>query len=327
MELRLLHYLDVSIGFAAVMLAASSVVTLLTQFVLSCLRMRSRLLEAGLARLLAGLHPVLAPHAAAIARALVAGEAGGRPRELILREDLPKRLLELAAAPGTLPPAALAGLRLALQIDAAAALAALESELSRLESEHPHWARHVVRTRALVATASGPWLHGLMARFDESAARWSERFARHARSVSAVIGLLLAGLLPLDSIDLITRLASDQALRAQWTAQAARRQAPQVPADLSWEDVRRAAGAFQAESKPFLPEGWWPAKVTDEVGKFHPGKLWLALAGVLLSAALLALGAPVWFEILKNLLRLRPPTAREDETARLERATSQPNPA
>lgn len=47
------------------------------------------------------------------------------------------------------------------------------------------------------------------------------------------------------------------------------------------------------------------------------------LAGVLLTVGLLALGAPVWYELLKNLLHLRSIVARKDDGQRLVRQTSQ----
>ena len=50
------------------------------------------------------------------------------------------------------------------------------------------------------------------------------------------------------------------------------------------------------------------------------------LFGVLLTAGLLTLGAPVWYEILKNLIQLRSITARKDDEQRTIRQTNQAAP-
>ena len=50
------------------------------------------------------------------------------------------------------------------------------------------------------------------------------------------------------------------------------------------------------------------------------------LLGVLLTVSLLGLGAPIWYEFLKNLINLRSVVARKDDAQRLERQTSQPPP-
>jgi hypothetical protein len=57
------------------------------------------------------------------------------------------------------------------------------------------------------------------------------------------------------------------------------------------------------------------------------GEDWYAISmrllGVLLTISLLSLGAPVWYEVLKNLINLRSVVARKDDAQRLERQTSQ----
>lgn len=47
------------------------------------------------------------------------------------------------------------------------------------------------------------------------------------------------------------------------------------------------------------------------------------LAGVMLSAVLMSLGAPFWHDLLKNLLRLRPLIAAKEEAERRERGSAQ----
>ncbi|HEX8261399.1 MAG TPA: hypothetical protein VF547_00840, partial [Allosphingosinicella sp.] len=64
-------------------------------------------------------------------------------------------------------------------------------------------------------------------------------------------------------------------------------------------------------------EAWW------EPAEHEGGFRWALLFGILLSAALLSLGAPFWYSVLANLLKLRSALARKDEVQREERQTTQ----
>ena len=50
---------------------------------------------------------------------------------------------------------------------------------------------------------------------------------------------------------------------------------------------------------------------------------WGKFPGIILSAMLLSLGAPFWYNALKNLVRLRPLLAMKEEAEREERQTQQ----
>lgn len=76
----------------------------------------------------------------------------------------------------------------------------------------------------------------------------------------------------------------------------------------------------------------WPKNATDWRGRWtiapddkprgHYGLL-VHLVGLLLTVSLLAMGAPLWYEILKNLIQLRSVVARKDDAQRETRQTSQ----
>jgi hypothetical protein len=71
-----------------------------------------------------------------------------------------------------------------------------------------------------------------------------------------------------------------------------------------------------------------PAWKWVRVGGFLPVPAWSSfsiqkLIGVLLSTALLSLGAPFWYEALKSTLKLRSTLAEKDDAQRLERQTTQ----
>lgn len=72
-----------------------------------------------------------------------------------------------------------------------------------------------------------------------------------------------------------------------------------------------------------LPRNWgqWWQSWWDNAPE--PGFRWPLLFGILLSAALLSLGAPFWYSVLANLLKMRSVIARKDEAQREERQTTQ----
>jgi hypothetical protein len=61
----------------------------------------------------------------------------------------------------------------------------------------------------------------------------------------------------------------------------------------------------------------------DYKKRVSQGEVAQTWVGILLAAALMSLGAPFWFDILKNLLNLRPALAQREEKERNERATTQ----
>jgi hypothetical protein len=64
-------------------------------------------------------------------------------------------------------------------------------------------------------------------------------------------------------------------------------------------------------------QAWWQSPAKDAPFR------WPFLLGVLLSAALLSLGAPFWYSTLANLLKMRSLIAQKDEGQRSERQTTQ----
>ena len=70
----------------------------------------------------------------------------------------------------------------------------------------------------------------------------------------------------------------------------------------------------------------WPESRERWLGNWHNGflPLLLQIMGLFLSLGLLSLGAPFWYEMLSNLIKLRSTIARKDDAARTERQTTQP---
>ena len=106
MDISILKYLDIFIGFVLVMALASAFVTLLTQAWLSWTKKRAEILEQGIAALLKRAEPSLGDQANDIAKAVVewspaSGKPGGK-RDLVMREQLVRILLEIMTDPN--PP-------------------------------------------------------------------------------------------------------------------------------------------------------------------------------------------------------------------------------
>jgi hypothetical protein len=70
-------------------------------------------------------------------------------------------------------------------------------------------------------------------------------------------------------------------------------------------------------------DGWSVAADTQAGQVERQSRVPIRLFGILLSAALLSLGAPFWYATLRDLLKLRSMIARKDDAERAERQTTQ----
>jgi len=133
--------------------------------------------------------------------------------------------------------------------------------------------------------------------------------------VTVAVSLVLAFGFQLDSFKLVNRLAVDDNLRAKLVeqAQAVTPNNRQTQTNLSQQtkenltDLQELATAKLITWPPYS-HGW-----EDSTSIF----------GVLLSGLLISMGAPFWFKILGNLLKLRPQLAAKEDQQRAERQTSQ----
>jgi len=338
-----LKYLDILIGFSMVMLIACSLVTVVTQMMTNMLNYRSQILKFGMEKLVAQLDPTLQAHAKAIAQAvvlhpLVAGWDGkGQKTDgvVIMREELVRVLLELASTSSPLPADARDALQTVLtdgQSPSDGRLPTPEELLERierrmlvLEAAFPAAALHFRQARAIIDEADGKAVARVMTWFDETSERMSSHFAKQARTVTLIGSACVAVALPLDSVDVLHRLSSNDALR-QATVQAAQKvaekgeSAAQATGDLKADiaTVQGLAAQLRGSGGPAGLIGMWSfwggeyglQPWTDAVGR---------IPGIMISIALLSLGSAFWFEMLKNLLKLRPMLAAKDEQDRQER--------
>lgn len=362
-----LDYLDILIGFAMVMLIVSSLVTVITNWVLNFANYRGYVLRFGLMQLIKQVQPSLSPHAMELARTvlkhpLVASHnwrGGEQEGTVIQREELIRVLLDLAASSDKLTPEIARALRIALGIgpdDTATPkqiLEAIEKRTMELEVASPGLSGQIIRTQAIVEKAAGAFVTSLMAWFDDLSGRMTQFFAKRARAITIIVAAVIALTLPLDSIALIKRLSIDDALRARLVAAAQKATEEKSPiagvavvtegaakaegetketatGDAASGDATKGGEAKPEETKPdesikVLVAEWRNLDVIQvpELRDLITIDAWFArvrsLPGIALTIALLSLGAPFWFEALKNLLRLRPVLAQKEEEDRKER--------
>lgn len=147
--------------------------------------------------------------------------------------------------------------------------------------------------------------------FDDTMERVTGQYKRRANRYIAVIGLLLCAAVNADTLMIVHELWNDQALRGAVTAQAeARLRQPQngeTPASL-----KEALNSIRDTSVP--PVGW----ASDGVRGLPHGLFpWgMKILGILISGVAVALGAPLWFDILNKFVNVRlngnrPPDSRE----------------
>ncbi len=145
--------------------------------------------------------------------------------------------------------------------------------------------------------------------FGSAQDRAEQWFQIHVRMVTIVAAILVSVFLQLDTVEIYDKLRHEPKLvealvkAAPGTLQEGA--AVQAQPDAEARDKAFADLKANIESTGFelLPNGWfarWPNE-----------KLWWInhLFGLALSAGLLTLGAPFWFNLLKNLMNLRPAVA------------------
>ena len=147
--------------------------------------------------------------------------------------------------------------------------------------------------------------------FGSAQDRAEQWFQIHVRIVTIVAAVLVSVFLQLDTVDIYDKLRHEPKLvealvkAAPGTLEQGVVVQGQSPADADAREKAFADLKARIDSTGFelLPRGWfarWPAE-----------KFWWFnhLFGLALSAGLLTLGAPFWFNLLKNLTNLRPAVA------------------
>ena len=325
----MLASIDVLIGLSLVMLIGSLAAMLLTQAMLATVRSRGRHLARGLTDLLTQLHPgTSADDASAIADAvlmhpLVRGSERRRGT-VVKREELLKLLMELGDP--TLDPAKAPSLtdsakRALTNIleengvhDPAATLRNVRLAAMELERTFPELSTAARHTLALTQEARSELVAKVNAWFDQTMDRVTERFTYSSRAFTFVAAALIVIVTQLDTVLVLNRLSMDENMRRAFVEQAVR------------IDQQRQANAGTGEQGTVADEQLFnfvsEAGVVRVPESYEVWKnRWKSTnpAGIVLSIVLLSLGAPFWFNILSNLIRLRSVVAQKDDIDRTQR--------
>jgi hypothetical protein len=145
--------------------------------------------------------------------------------------------------------------------------------------------------------------------FGSAQDRAEQWFQIHVRIVTIVAAILVSILLQLDTVEIYDKLRHEPKLvealvkAAPGTLEQGGVVQGQVEADAREKAFVDLKARIDSTGFELLPSGWfarWPAE-----------KFWWFnhLFGLALSAGLLTLGAPFWFNLLKNLTSLRPAVA------------------
>ncbi|HUY12776.1 MAG TPA: hypothetical protein VMX16_03980 [Terriglobia bacterium] len=318
--------LDLLIGLSLVMLIVSMAVTVITQFAVNVFNSRGRNLKKGLADLLLQIDPTLPlkTSEAIVIKVLthpLICQKGGRMGTVVHREEFTQLLLELAAGDGPqklddMAKDTLSGILRANGIsDPGVALKNIRRVALQLEVSHPEMASNVRKNTAILQEVTSDFVAKIHSWFDQTIDRISDRFATSTRVLTFMAALFVAVVLQLDTVGLINRLSTNDQLRNSFV-----QQAMQIEKDSSV--TNQSGGEYYRKYDRLLASGGlisMPQDGSDWKNQWR----WMKLPGILLSAMLLSLGAPFWYNTLKNLLQLRSLIAGKDDDQRQTRQSSQ----
>jgi hypothetical protein len=276
----------------------------------------------------------------------------GAPADTVQRHEFLRILLEWAAGEGPLGgrpelEEITSRIRAALASNGVASpgdtLQNVRFHLLAQERAFPNAPAHMWNTAAFIDVCPSDFVGKVNSWFDAMGARTSQRFGLQSKFITGAVALAVALFLPLDSVDLIRRLTTDDNYRNKLVQQAEKvvddiekRQAATLQEQQAKQIDKAAAQAKAQETlkeqmaaidippgpltgKPFPSlrsfDGW-----RQLFGAYCP--YWSQhFPGLLLSWVLLSLGAPFWYDALKNALRFRSLVAQKEEKDRKDRAT------
>ncbi|MGO9261434.1 MAG: hypothetical protein ACLQU1_34795 [Bryobacteraceae bacterium] len=332
--------LDLLLGIATVMLLLSLVVTALTHYMVSLCNLRGRHLRAGLVPLLARLDPRIGsrnavPLATAILKDPLICESAGRMASVIHRAQLIRFCLSLAAeAAGNTSAGSgrqddpqsyaspVEALYWTLHAHGIADPRAILDRVSRhaleLEQVQPELTELARQEMAVVAAVAAPFVAKINACFDQTMDRVSARFTSAVRAITVAAALGLASFLQIDCLALVNHLAMDEGLRNQVVKAALEGK--------GGESARQQLGVALQLELIRIPASWreWRREWSESGGGGCP--LGPHAGGILLTAMLLSLGAPFWYNLLGGALRLRPVLSARDDHERHARRVAKSAP-
>ena len=337
----MLKTLDILIGTTTVVLIFSMAVTVITGAITTMVGRRGRHLKAGLADLLQQLGIPERQVSETIAHAVLThpllsegkawwGWGKARLGTVVSREEFTKMLLNAAASaspeasgqPDTLWSSLDGNAREKLVAmlaangvsDPQATLKNVRAMALQLEASNPELAADVRQSLALIHEAGSDYVARVNSWFDQTIDRVSQRFTKYTHYVTIVIATVVALAVQLDVIAVVDRLSVDDALRREIVAAASAQPQPSSKdSDAASLNLNNYYNQLSGAGLVTLPFGY------NWVGDMS----WRKVPGMVLATLLISLGAPFWYNILKDLLGLRASLAKKDDVQRLIRQTTQ----
>jgi len=314
----MLKSLDVLIGATTVLLIVSMAVTVITQAFTSLMGRRGKHLKDGLSDLLQQLGVSDRNHAQNISdqilRHPLVAEAGGKLGSVVHREEFTKLLLGFAANQGgaKLNPQARESLNTMLKnngvSDPEQSLDNIAALALQLEASNPELANHVRDRLAILHGAGSRFVARVNSWFDQTIDRVGQRFTYYTHGITVAIALIVVFGLQVNIVTVVNRLSADDQLRQAAVANAMKINSSTPPTGSAAQQYSQFL-----ENAGIVSVPTWDAPVN-----------WQKVPEILLTALLVSLGAPFWYNALKDLLRLRSSLAQKDEQQRTERQTSSP---
>jgi hypothetical protein len=326
----MLKTLDILIGATTVLLLFSMALTVITQMVTSILSKRGAHLLAGLASLLQQLGIQSRDIAQQVALGVLThpmiAEANGNMGTVVHRGEFTKLILDLAGGQGVtrLGSDAQAALQDMLKQngidDPVQTLKNIRAMALLLETSNPEMANHVRDKLAILHEAASDYVAKINSWFDQTIDRVSQSFTRHAHRVTVAAAFLIVLVVQLDIIAVVDRLSIDEQFRnavVSDAAQAMNDAAKQAAASTSAYniDTHSYYNLLNSAGLVTLPTSkQWVDQLKDP--RKYPG--------MLIAILLISLGAPFWYNVLKDLIGLRSSLAQKDDLQRSQRQTTQP---
>ena len=313
----ILQLLNVIIGLTLVYVIFSSIASALFDSVEILVKRRGKLLALGIAEILRRL-----------------SDDVNADLKQLYEHSLINSLYEGDFAPGSrklpsyIPPVRFARAVLMLAEDALAADPTATGPFVRLK----RYAERLVGQRALAQGESvvAATEAELVDHFNTSMERVSGWFARYARGVLLVIGLVLSVAANIDTLQIVRTLSMDPLLAERIADSAASyvdRRAESVPVasgDALDQQIDIIKKNREIAESLGLPLGWLEGEFAHCFGREAAFDDSIKkLIGLLLTAFALSFGATFWFDLLSKLVELRSSLKPKDEAVSADKSSSQ----
>jgi hypothetical protein len=380
------EHIDALIAFTGIILVASLMVTIITQIVILVLNLRGRNLLWGVARLLQQIEPSLGDKAKEVARKILTNPLICRYKKrlppVIRMEEFSDLLIKLAESKDIRKfdkniQRTLKKLTKIDEKELAKQLEKLPVSLVTVSKKNLKKAQKEIFNYLKKARTK---IGELESWFDNMNDRISERFALRSKIIALIGAILVAGILQLDSIQLMKQVFTDAELRSKLIVSAdllierggaiiGQRNVFDLSMDSLLETIPDFPDPLKSFSNRVSAEKWLEENLPEDqnletvlatyrdiqkeitkerldylgdqvlllnndlnqmqlkiLGEKYSWKFWEwkfpKFLGILISIALLSLGAPFWFNMLKNLANLRTRLIQNEEKERLGRGTT-----